>query len=178
MPGENQTTITGLKKGRVTASNFKLECSSTDEFENKARNMILRSHWFRHRQCKLSVPCLVLCTDDPCSLLGCSSDGNIDCRMCGRFLLEVKCSVKFKGFYSRTALKMSSICVQNNDGTLILKTSLPYYYQIQGQMAVRDISKCVLVFYTHKGIHCVDIDFNDDFWKQCRVKLMLFYTQR
>jgi len=44
VPGENQTTLTGLKKGRVTASNFKLECSSTDEFENKARNMILRSH--------------------------------------------------------------------------------------------------------------------------------------
>ena len=73
---------------------------------------------------------------------------------------------------------MSSVCVQTNDGILILKTSHPYYYQHQGQMAVTGISKCVLVFYTHRGIHCVDIDVNDDFWKQCRVKLMLFYTQR
>jgi len=109
------------------------------------------------------------------SNLGCSPDGIIDCRICGRFLLEVKCSFKFKGFHPRTALKMSSICV-NEDGTLILKTSHPYYYQIQGQMAVTGIGKCVLVFYTHKGIHCVDIDFNDDFWKQCRAKLMSFYA--
>jgi len=97
--------------------------------------------------------------------------------MCGRCLLEVKCSFKFIGFHPRTALNMSSICIENDDGTLILKTSHPYYYQIQGQMAVTGIRKCVLVFYTHKGIHCVDIYFNDDFWKQCRAKLMSFYSQ-
>ena len=124
-----------MRKGLITASNFKLVCSSTDmtktghnvlmdpfpntciphsiefgrTYENKARHMCMRSHWFRHRQCKLSVPGLVLCKDDPCSFLACSLDGIIDCRMCGRFLLEVKCSFKFKGFHSRTALKMSSI---------------------------------------------------------------------
>ena len=119
----------------------------------------------------------VLCKDDQCSFLGCSPDGIIDCRICGRFLLEVKCSFKYKSFHPRTALKMSSICTENDNGTLSLKTSHPYFYQIQGQMAVTGISKCVLVFYTHKGIHCVDIDFSDDFWRQCREKLMSFYSQ-
>ena len=85
-----------MRKGLVTASKFKLVCSSTDGFktaqnllkdpfpnncvplaiefgrkyENKARNMFLKSHRFRHRQCKLTEPGLVLCQDDQCSFVG------------------------------------------------------------------------------------------------------------
>jgi len=75
-------------------------------------------------------------------------------------------------------LQVQRFSLKNSFKNVFNFNALPYYYQHQGQMAVTGISKCVLVFYTHKGIHCVDIDVNDDFWKQCRVKLMLFYTQR
>ena len=78
-----------MRKGLVTASNFKLVYLSTDgsktgqnllrdpfpnkcipqaiefgrKYENKARNMFMRSHRFRHRQFKLFVPGLVLCKE-------------------------------------------------------------------------------------------------------------------
>lgn len=191
-----------MRKGLVTASNFKLVCSSTDwtktsqsllktpfantcipqsiefgkKYENKARIMYLKSHRFRHRQCKLHVPGLVLSKDDHCPFLGCSPDGIVECKICGRFLIEVKCSFKYRGFHPRTALNMASLCEEDENGTLRLKTSHAYYYQIQGQMAVTHIDRCVLVFYTHKGIHCVDVEFCGDFWGKCREKLMSFYS--
>ena len=191
-----------MRKGLITASNFKAVCSSTNgrktsqnilrdsfpndcvpqaiefgrKYENKARNMYLKSHRFKHRQCKLSLPGLTLCDDDQYSFLRCSPDGIIDCKICGRFLLEVKCSFKYKCFHPANALKMSSICDKDENGSFHLKTSHSYHYQIQGQIAITNIRKCVLVYYTHKGIQCVDVDFDEEFWAHCRQKLVSFYT--
>ena len=191
-----------MRKGLITASNFKKVCSSTDltktgehllrdpfdndclpspiqfgrRFEDKARDMYLKSHRFKHRQCQVSVPGLVLFNDEQCPFLGCSPDGVVNCKICGSFLIEVKCSYKFRSFHPKSALKMSSICQEDETGSLYLKQSHPYYYQIQGQMAVTGITKCVLVCYTHKGIHCVEVGFDVEFWELCKEKLLSFYT--
>ena len=56
---------------------------------------------------------------------------------------------------------MAAICQEEENGDLSIKNTHPYFYQIQGQM----------VFYTHKGISTVDVDFDEDFWKQCKLTM-------
>jgi hypothetical protein len=190
-----------MRKGLLTASLFHKVCSSTDihktanslvkpgldeehlpqaiiygrMYEEKARNMFIKSHRFRHRQCKLEVPGLVMYNDSFCPMLACSPDGIVNCKLCGKFLIEVKCSFKYKCFHPKNALKLSKICHTDDNNNEIMNKSHKFYYQIQGQMAVTGITKTVLVFYTHKGITTVDVDYDEPFWLLCREKLISFY---
>lgn len=36
-----------------------------------------------------------------------------------------------------------------------------YNYQIQGQMGIIEIQKCILIGYTNKGLHPVTVKFDD-----------------
>ena len=190
-----------FRKGLLTASTFHQICSSTnvvktaqslvkpglDEsclplaisfgrmYEPKARNMFMKGHRFKHRQCSIDVPGLVMYQDSSFPGIACSPDGIVSCKMCGQFLIEIKCSFKYKCFHPKNALKLSGICLEK-DGNLVVKQSHKYYYQMQGQMALTGISKSVLVLYTHKGIATVHVDFDEEFWASVRSKLLSFYT--
>ena len=190
-----------MRKGLLTASLFHQICCSTDihrtaesllkpglnedclppammfgrTYEAKARNMFLKGHRFRHRQCSLEVPGLVMYQNTLFSMLACSPDGVVNCKICGQFLVEVKCSFKYKCFHPNTALKLSKICQLDSNNNLILNRSHKYFDQIQGQMAVTGITKSVLVLYTHKGIATVDVDFDEEFWLCTKEKLLRFY---
>lgn len=113
-----------MREGLLTASLFYQVCSSTDinrtaetllkpglneeylpqavmfgrMYEDKARNMFIKGHRYRHRKCSLHVPGLVMYEDSSCPILACSPDGIVNCTLCGRFLIEVKCSFKYKCF--------------------------------------------------------------------------------
>ena len=50
-----------------------------------------------------------------------------------------------------------------------------YNYQIQGQMAVSGIHKCVLIIFTNKGIETIDVDFDSEFWSRTEKILEDFY---
>ena len=56
-----------------------------------------------------------------------------------------------------------------------LKEEEPWYYQIQGQMAITGIHHTDLVIYTNKGILVVPVEFNQLFWLRMLEKLHLFY---
>lgn len=189
-----------IRKGILTASTFHQICCSTngvktaqslikpglDEaclplavsfgrmYESKARNMFIKGHRFRHRHCSVDVPGLVIYQDSSYPGIACSPDGVVTCKICGQFLIEVKCSFKYKCFHPKNALKLSGICV-DKDGDLVLKTSHKYYYQMQGQMALTGITKSFLVLYTHKGIASVSVEFDETFWASVRSKLVSFY---
>lgn len=189
-----------MRKGLLTASNFHQICCSTDSvktatlllkgaslndnclpaailfgrrYESKARELFLKGHRFRHRHCSVDVPGLVISGQTP--FLACSPDGIVECKMCGRFLIEVKCFFKYKCFYPNNALSLSNICSKDENGKLHLKRSHKYYDQIQGQMAITGIRKSVLVCYTHKGIATVDVEFDEEFWKLSLNKMSQFY---
>lgn len=192
-----------MRKGLLTASLYHQVCCSTDitrtaasllkpglneeclpqavrfgrMYEDKARNMFIRGHRFRHRQCKVEVPGLVMSEDSLCPMLACSPDGIVNCKLCGKFLIEVKCSFKYKCFHPTNALKLSKICQEDDDNCVSMNTSHKYYYQIQGQMAVTGITRSVLVLYTHKGIATVDVNYDEEFWLLCREKLVRFYRE-
>ena len=52
---------------------------------------------------------------------------------------------------------MSKVCEKVDDNTLRMIPSHKYFYQIQGQLAVSSLEKCILVAYTQKGIYTVDV---------------------
>ena len=136
--------------------------------------MFIKGHRSRHRQCSVYVPGLVMYQDSSSPGIACSPDGIVTCSICGKFLIEIKCSFKYKCFHPKNALKLSGVCAEK-DGELVVKPTHKYYYQIQGQMAATEVKKTCLVLYTHKGIASVNVDFDEEFWFSVRNKLVTFY---
>ena len=57
------------------------------------------------------------------------------------------------------------------DGTLALKVTHEYYYQVQGQMALTGAKWCDFIIYTKKGVSVQRICFDEQFWK-AQVRLL------
>ena len=142
-------------------------------YEEKARVMFVSSHKYHHRKTSCSVPGLILSNENP--FLGASPDGIVSCPECGIFLIEIKCIYSCRNFFPKNALLVSKICEKNDSGELTISKTHKYYYQIQGQLAITNINKCFLVGYTHKGIHSVPVEFDQDFWDENEKLLTDFY---
>ena len=189
-----------VRKGIITASNVKLIYSCRDQqktamkllkgstlndyslpapirfgrnFEEKARSTYHKTHCYHHRKCLLRVPGIILSDDTP--FLGASPDGIMDCKVCGQFLVEVKCFYSKRNFHPRAAMLASNVLLQADDGNISVNKKHAYYFQIQTQMAVTGIKRCVLIGYTHKGIHTEDVKFDSMFWENVLQKLVYFY---
>ena len=198
-----QASNTNWHKARVgllTASNFHRVCHCNDgmqtagklledsklhddclpasvaygrQHEETARQMFLKSHRYHHRSSTITVPGLTLNSNYP--YLGCSADGILNCKSCGRFIVEVKCMFANRNFHPKVAAVMQGICKKNDSGELELLYGHKYFYQIQGQMALTSIHKAFLVLYTNKGIASVPVLFDEDFWESCSSQLCDFY---
>ena len=81
---------------------------------------------------------------DSC-FLGASPDGICQCDCCGVSILEIKTSSKHKGKTIKQALTDDkSLCI-NLSGSL--KTTHPYFSQVQGQMAVTGFKQAFFVLW-------------------------------
>ena len=165
------------RKGIITSSNFKKVCHSTDlnrtasalilgssldesnlpepimygrKFEKRALEIFIRSHRYRHRKCQLSDVGLIISTKYP--MLGTSPDGIVNCSICGTFLVEVKCLFTYRNFFHKNALVTSKICSLGENGELQIEKKHQYNYQIQGQLEITGINRCVLIGYTRQGV--------------------------
>jgi hypothetical protein len=190
-----------FRKGLLTASNCKLIRCSTDQRktasnllapsklnedqlplaikygrknEEKARNLFMKIHQFEHKYVSCLVPGLYVSDQSQYAFLVASPDGIIDCKHCGKFLIEIKCSYKFRVNDAGYALTESGACYEENS-KLVLKKSHSYFYQIQGQLFITGLRRCILVAYTDKGIHCVDVDYDDE-WTRTIGKLSKFHS--
>lgn len=66
--------------------------------------------------------------------------------------------------------------MDEKDGSIHLKKTHNYYYQVQGQMAVVDLRWCDFVVWTLDDIFVERINFDEAFWKnQCYPQLHSFY---
>ena len=57
-----------------------------------------------------------------------------------------------------------------------LKLYHQYWYQVQQQKAVLDISRTILILFTDKGIHEVECRFDSSRWLTTEKSLMNFFT--
>lgn len=192
---------TSVRQGLVTASKFKEVCSSRNpsktaekllhgssldeerlpkpiafgrKYEHIARNIYYHKHKFGHKACSLHECGLFISNRFP--FVGASPDGIIDCKTCGKLLIEIKCLFKYRNFHPKNALLFSEIC-EMKENTLVLKQTHPYYFQIQAQMGVTGISKCMLVAFTQKAprIVAVEVPFDVKFWEECVKTVSNFY---
>ena len=200
---QGQHLNSNWKKGRtgiLTSSNFKTICHSTDQSrtattmvsgsslnetylpdpiiygrknEKKARDIFIRSHRYRHRKCQVSEVGLIVSHEDP--ILGTSPDGIVKCSICGTFLIEIKCLYTHRNFFPRPALTAAKICETDENGLLRIIRTHKYNYQIQGQMAITGIHKCILIGYTNRGVEPVTINFDEAMWRSMHQKLCSFY---
>ena len=195
---QNQNWL-DVRRGILSSSRFKEICNTKDDViksfrlldtpsvsvkakpvqygvknEGKARRLFIKQHRFKgHERAKVSVPGFILSSDIP--YIGCSPDGIVKCPKCETFLIEIKCLWKFRELCPKEAAVKSGICDVSECGDLKVKCNHAYYYQIQGQMAITNINKCHLVFFTSKGIHSIVVPFDNDMWDRTESKLHNFY---
>ena len=57
-----------------------------------------------------------------------------------------------------------------------MEMSSPYYFQVQGQMAVTNRLYCDFFVFSFKhGDVCITVEFDEEFWKNVLEKLIWFW---
>ncbi|KZS20837.1 Uncharacterized protein APZ42_012369, partial [Daphnia magna] len=84
--------------------------------------------------------------------LAATPDGISHCKCHGKAVIEVKCPFSHKDrTLEQAAIIDPNFCLYvDEDGILKLKRSHPYFYQVQQQMFVCEITKCFFCVYTSK----------------------------
>ena len=121
---------------------------------------------------------LVIDINEPC--LACSPDGNVTIGD-SHGLVEFKCPYSASELTPAEAveqLKSKFACKLNSEnGSLQLKRSHNYYYQVQGQLAITGRPWCDFVMWTPKGMTVERIHFHAAFWEGVKMKLVSFYRR-
>ena len=123
----------------------------------------------------------VVCLDNP--WLGCSPDDIVTDPTASasqtKGLAEYKCpySLRDKTIDEHLTSKgAAQFCLsRESDGTLRLKKTHAYFYQVQGQLAVMNLPWCDFVLWTPKELHVERIQADPAFWREVLPKLEKFY---
>ena len=190
------------RKGRVTASLFSsvLHC----RFTNQPSNYILDRVFMRktaksasldygrthepiarqaytarykktHKKCKVKQCGLFI--DKHYPFMGASPDALVECKCCGKGLLEIKCSYQFRLNHPQEACQDKDYHVfLDDDGAFRLKESSPWYVQIQGQLGVTGLDWCDFLLYTKKGFLTERIYFDKELYLTIVNKCEKFFT--
>ncbi|XP_050405879.2 uncharacterized protein LOC126821476 [Patella vulgata] len=104
--------------------------------------------------------------------LGASIDGLVTCSKCGTGLVEIKCpygsdksDIHWRNMPPMDCARDKNFFCQILNGKLTLKESHNYMFQIQGQMAVYELSWVDFVVYTKKDINVERIRFSPTTWE-------------
>lgn len=130
-----------------------------------ARHLYFQNYKRKHKCAKITLCGLHISKAKP--FLGASPDGIINCKCCGKGLIEIKCGFSCKDStpheICRQTDKKYHLCFDENQN-VCLKQSSPWYTQIQGQLGVCNIKWCDFIFYTNKSFICERIYFDEDFF--------------
>jgi len=128
---------------------------------------IAREKYIEHTGNQVTLTGLIIDTTN--GWLACTPDGlvNDDGEM---GLIEIKC-IAAKDFMNESIEKYVTYCkksflIKNENGTIQLKTTHHFYYQIQGQLHITGRSFCDLVVYTTKDLLIERIYSDQGFWDQ------------
>ena len=102
--------------------------------------------------------------------LGASPDRLVGCFCCGKRLLKIKCSYSIR---DEDPLKVQRASFFLHLVGLV--RSHNYYYQVQGQMMICNLSYCNFVCWTPKGIHIERFERDIVFSPDMKLKLGAFF---
>jgi len=106
----------------------------------------------------------------------------VTCNKCGVGLVEVKCpygsdrkKVPWRNMIPIECAKDTNFFCNEINGTLHLKETHNYMYQVQGQLGAYELNWVDFVVWTKKGISVQRIQFCDATWHSMLQKLKEFY---
>ena len=149
--------LKALKYGR------RQEQNACDTFESVLKNE-------GHRNVKVEKCGLFVNSSAP--YLGASPDRIVSCSCCPKRVLEVKCPLKCS---NTTPTPDYVECLEEVNGSIMLKRSHKYYSQIQGQMAISNFMYADFFVYAPKGYHVERIAFDQAFWQRMSSNLTIFF---
>ena len=176
-----------LRKGRLTASNFKRVTSRRGDFEKLAKELLKSKNiqtaamkygsihepvaaqaYATHYGHNIYLTGIVI--NPSCPHLACSPDRIVYDPDLGEFgLLEIKCPDK------DSYLECSYL--QQSDDNCTLKKSNQYYEQVIGQLGITGFSWCDFYVQCRNDCHCERILYDDRYFAAMKVKLdFFFYT--
>ena len=107
--------------------------------------------------------------------LAASPDGIIECKCCGKGLLEIKCTFSLRHELAQVAMAKKLIMSFVKWKIWVKKNlSSSYYVQMLGQMAICDLSFCDLVLCTQKDLYIERVQFTAEDWGPMVQKLTNF----
>ena len=124
-----------------------------------------------HRNLRSEEQGLIVMRGKP--FIAASPDLKVSCECCGEGLVEIKCPYSFKESIPSAD---NLTYLQMVDRTTILKRNSDYFYQVQGQMAVTELSFSDFFVFTIHGHFTERIKFDKDFWSSMFLKLEWFWV--
>ena len=162
---------------------FRFSSKATDwgcSHEKIALQQYVTSQTPHHESLKVSVSGLVLNQKWP--FLGASPDGIVDCSCCGRGVIEIKCPYGHREKTISAALEDRHFCLESVEGSISLKHTHSYYYQVQAQLhlcGAEFCDFCICLFNSSK----VDDFFlqrilpDSGVWEICLEKATKFFYE-
>ena len=131
----------------------------------------------KHSSFKLEEPGLSVSLEHP--WLAASLDGIRTRSCCEDALVECKCPFNGKDMDPKTAFLLDSVgWIQTKDGKQQLHQNHLHYFQVHTGMAGAGLKKSDFVIYTSKGIHVVEIPFNNKYGESVVAKVKSFYIHQ
>jgi len=122
-----------------------LLCRHGCSHEKDGRNSYALIQQQNHLEFRIDNAGFFVSSDNP--YIGATPDGLVDCKCCGRGIVEVKCPFCLK---DKTFDQMGSgFCLgQSESGQYFLKKDHQYFYQVQMQLFVTKAKYCDFVVWT------------------------------
>ncbi|XP_063859289.1 uncharacterized protein LOC135100387 isoform X1 [Scylla paramamosain] len=122
------------------------------ETEPIAKKLYIKEMRKKHKQFKFVGCGLFINKDNP--LFRATPDGIVSCKCCGKGLLEIKCSHKYRLHTGREiAISNTYHVTLGEKNSIVLKNSSPWYTQIQAHLGVAEMEWCDFVMFIQKSPH-------------------------
>ena len=121
---------------------------------------------------------LFISTDYP--FMGASPDSLVSCQCCGKGIVEVKCPYNYRWDEVVKYVLSNDSCFSVDD-EIEMNKKHSYYYQVQAQMYICDVSFCNFVVCTFPSdipsLFVKRIYRDSDFWNDCVQRACLFFRR-
>ena len=132
------------------------------EHEKRAREAYFHKVASNHLNLTINVRGLVIHPEYP--HLGASPDGYVKFYCCGCGVIEIKCPFSCKDRSFLEAIGEKSFCLEGSeDGSYIMKQQYAYFYQVQLQTKLCDVSFCEFVIWKSDELIVCRIERDDTF---------------
>ena len=132
-----------------------------------------------HHKLELAAKGFLISKSKP--FLGASVDNIQKCQCsdgCPFKVVEYKCPWKHRDLDPKQAFLTPEIGGIKNGNEFSLNPTSQYYFQVQLQMFVSELTLCTFVVWTRKGIFTVEVPYNPSFMSNVCAKLEKFWTSQ